>query len=309
MSQPTRPRPTGSEPFANRNLLRSATLDHAWSSLARLDALHVVGTHGRHGVARGCDLIVINDGVALDVTAGAAYTPCGQLIVQGCDVRFDRAPAPGPYAFWLLRNGEVVGQPFGAHRPRDAIYLGKVIASSYRYWQNADQSGRTTVPAPVPPQTASSRLTLDLSEIVLDRSNQTLTTTIDTSNGGFESPPLYFVTIAVRDRLQEGHVQRITGWYTEICSPTANQFTLRVHLLAEDSIWDDLEEYHELSEFFGGLLQVVAFDVVWIGVDPRRPGSSPIDPHCLSFYYPIILVVAADTMLVDSKPAGAPDDH
>jgi hypothetical protein len=282
MNLSRRPRATGSEPFVNRGLLRSSTLDHAWSSLDRLDALHVVDTHGHHGVADGLGLAIVDDGQGLDVTPGAAFTPCGHLIVVACRTRFDRPPMPGPHALWLRRDGVIVGQPYDRPRPSGAVFLGRAVASQARYWQSVDQSGRTSIPRPVPPQVASSRLTLDLREIDIDRSAQMLTTTIDTTNGAFESAPLYFVTIAVRDRLAEGHVQRITGWYTTISSPGPSSFVLQVHLLAEDSIWDDLEEYKALSEFLGGLVSLVVFDVVWIGVNPRRPGTSPIDPYCVT---------------------------
>ena len=267
--------------FHNRH--RLAGQDLAWASrrLAMLDGHHVAKVHARHGVIDGFELSA-EGGTAgrLVVQPGTAFTPYGDLVNVPCTTRFAPPDDPGRYDVWLGFDGRVVLDPHRTCRPGNAIYLGSaeaVIWVPYGFdrirWLTSSPSiaGRPMVMERQRAHVAAGTEQLRLSDLdSIDSVAQTITRRVVTSNGQFERPPLYFASVNVADTFADSVVEGYLEWFVDICQPSSDAFTARVHV---HPAWQVVH----LVELSNSPNDVVA-ELTWLGVDPARLDVHPADP-------------------------------
>lgn len=268
--------------FRQRELLGRAELNEADRRLELLDAHHVGKVHGRQGVFTGLELWIDATRTWLVIEPGGAYSMCGELALLTQQVCIRAPRSVGTHLVWIDATGHVAARPASVGRVGSETFLGQANTAirpgvpSETVWDPPpDTAGRTQIAEPIQPYVASGKGTIGLRNINIDPPGQTLSHQVDTRNGGFENPPLYFATMAFSGVIPEFVLEQITGWYTAICDPTAVGFRLSLHVLADSGLLESLQVFARYSDF-------LSFDIAWIGVDPRRPGVAPIDLACTS---------------------------
>ncbi len=269
--------------FTTRTVLGHLPLDRLALRVATADGHHVAKVHGRHGVAEGLEFRIDGTG-RLVLEPGVGYDPCGQLITIGEAVTIEPPARPGRYRVWLAAGGSVVVVPSGA-RPGPLLPLASVRALPRSvdhaieivWTAPIDLDGQARIPSAVAPRVGAGRERLGLQDVVIDADQHTISRQVNTVDAGFARPPLYFATIAVDRNLRSVDLERLDGWFTAICDVNAHSFRLTAYVDGTDDLFSELLLWQSLTsdEF-----SPVDFDLIWIGVDPRRDGNDPADLSC-----------------------------
>lgn len=265
--------------FRPRSLIGSDELNWAHRRLAMVDAHHVAITHGTHGITDGLVVSVENAGLALRISAGAAYTPYGDLLELCEDVVLPPPSQSGLYAISMTDAG-VIRVDLGQGRPA-WIRLGTSTALPNTYgtsilWGEFGNLGRHLAGAAARAHVAAGAEQFTLAAFDNDEFFGSFSYFVPTINGQFERTPIYFASISVRQNGAPLPVARTTvngvrGWYIEVCDPSPSGFTGQLHAGVAPHLLDDLSQVPD----------DVDVTLSWLGVDHRRPGPDPTNPDVI----------------------------